>query len=421
MPLLLVLGYVWPEPKSSAAGWRMLSLLELFRAKGYRIIFASPAELSMHRVDLTALGISEVQIELNSQNFDDQLKQWQPDVVLFDRFMLEEQFGWRVDEHCPNALKLLDSEDLHCLRHARQQAFKQKRALEQADLRSEMAVREIAAIHRCDLTLTISEFEMTLLQQEYGVAASQLLYVPFLLNELSKQHPIAFAQRQHCCFIGNFRHEPNWQTVLKLKQLWPAIRQQLPKVELHIYGAYPPPKATALHNPATGFLIKGWADDSQQVLANSRLCLAPIPFGAGLKGKFIDTMQVGTPSVTSSIGAEGMTEPETGAWCGRVTDDDETFINSTVSLYQNQQQWHDAQKIGFDILVKRFDSTQLIPVIWQRMMAVKAQLPEHRLANFVGTMLKHHHLRSTKYMAQWIEAKNRANQRAASVEGVSND
>lgn len=421
MPLLLVLGYVWPEPKSSAAGWRMLSLLELFRAKGFRIIFASPAELSIHRVDLTALGIREVQIELNSQSFDDQLKQWQPSIVLFDRFMLEEQFGWRVDEHCPNALKLLDSEDLHCLRHARQQAFKQNRALCQEDLRSEMAVREIAAIHRCDLTLTISEFEMSVLQQEYGVAASQLLYVPFLLDELPRQSPIEFSQRQHCCFIGNFRHEPNWQTVLKLKQLWPEIRQQLPKVELHIYGAYPPPKATALHHPTSGFLIKGWAEDSQQVLANSRLCLAPIPFGAGLKGKFIDAMLVGTPNVTSSIGAEGMTDPDTAAWCGTVADDDEAFIKATVSLYQNVQQWHDAQQMGFLLLAKRFDSKQLSPVIWQRIMAVQAQLSQHRLANFMGTMLKHHHLRSTKYMAQWIEAKNRANQLAGTVEGVSND
>ena len=113
MPLLLILGYVWPEPNSSAAGWRMLSLIQIYRQQQWRIVFASPAELSVHRFDLTSWGIDEVQIELNSSSFDEQLASWQPDVVLFDRFMLEEQFGWRVDEICPNAQKLLDSEDQH--------------------------------------------------------------------------------------------------------------------------------------------------------------------------------------------------------------------------------------------------------------------------------------------------------------------
>lgn len=419
MPLLLILGYVWPEPNSSAAGWRMLSLIQIFREKQWRIIFASPAELSVHRFDLTSWGVDEVQIELNSSSFDEQLASWQPDVVLFDRFMLEEQFGWRVDEICPNALKLLDSEDLHCLRAARHQAFKQQRAVTRADLRSELAQREIAAILRCDLTLTISEYEMALLQDEYSVPASQLLYVPFLI-EIDETLPrVEFASRQHCCFIGNFRHEPNWQAVLQLRRIWPQIRKQLPGVELHIYGAYPPPKATALHDVKLGFLIKGWADDSRQVLAQSRLCLAPIPFGAGLKGKFIDAMLTGTPSVTTAIGAEAMTEPQTGQWCGVVAETDAELIAATVQLYQHADLWHQAQQCGDAILQKRFAKSALLPMIWQRMEQVRQELQANRLQNFTGSMLKHHHHRSTKFMAQWIEAKNKLAQQV--TEEQAND
>lgn len=419
MPLLLILGYVWPEPNSSAAGWRMLSLIQIFREKQWRIIFASPAELSVHRFDLTSWGVDEVQIELNSSSFDEQLASWQPDVVLFDRFMLEEQFGWRVDEMCPNALKLLDSEDLHCLRAARHQAFKQQRAVTRADLRSELAQREIAAILRCDLTLTISEYEMALLQDEYSVPASQLLYVPFLI-EIDETLPrVEFASRQHCCFIGNFRHEPNWQAVLQLRRIWPQIRKQLPEVELHIYGAYPPPKATALHDVKLGFLVKGWADDSRQVLAQSRLCLAPIPFGAGLKGKFIDAMLTGTPSVTTAIGAEAMTEPQTGQWCGIVAETDAEIIAATVQLYQHADLWHQAQQCGDAILQKRFAKSAWLPMIWQRMEQVRQELQAHRLQNFTGSMLKHHHHRSTKFMAQWIEAKNKLAQQV--TEEQAND
>lgn len=421
MPLLLILGYVWPEPKSSAAGWRMLSLIQLYRAKHWRIIFACPAELSVHRFDLTAWGVEEVQIELNSSSFAEQLANWQPDAVLFDRFMLEEQFGWRVDEICPAAVKLLDSEDLHCLRFARHQAFKQQRTLTRADLRSELAQREIAAILRCDLTLTISEYEMTLLQQEYAVPATQLLYVPFLIEFPDGKAHAEFAARQHCCFIGNFRHEPNWQAVLQLRRIWPQIRQQLPGVELHIYGAYPPPKATALHDPKLGFCIKGWADDSQQVLAQSRICVAPIAFGAGLKGKFIDAMLAGTPSVTTSVGAEAMVEPHSGAWCGIIADSDDELIAATVLLYQDQQRWLLAQQVGDRILQQRFQLSYWQPIVWNKLLQVQQNLDAHRLQHFTGSMLKHHHQRSTKFMAQWIEAKNKLAQQSIQQEELGSD
>ena len=90
-----------------------------------------------------------------------------PDVVLFDRFMIEEQFGWRVTEQCPNAVKLLDTEDLHCLRKGRHQAFKDKQPFTDDYLFNDFAKREIASILRCDVTLMISEFEMELLSKNF--------------------------------------------------------------------------------------------------------------------------------------------------------------------------------------------------------------------------------------------------------------
>lgn len=407
MPLLLVLGYVWPEPNSSAAGWRMLSLLQMFQLKGWQIIFASPADKSPHRLDLTTLGIAEVSIALNCDSFAAQLQQWQPAAVLFDRFMLEEQFGWWVDEICPAALKLLDSEDLHCLRSARQLAFTQQRAVNDADLTSELALREIAAIHRCDLTLTISLAEMTLLQDFYQVPSAQLLYCPFLIDEGEGQQGLPFAKRQHCSFIGNFRHEPNWQAVLRLKKIWPDIRRQLPGVELHIYGAYPPPKATQLHAPAQGFYIKGWAEQASEAFTSYRLCLAPLSFGAGLKGKIIDAMRFGTPVITTEIGAEGICPGDTAQeFPGWVANDDAEFIANTVALYQDAQRWQAAQQKAPAVL-KQFSAALLMPQIWSQIETLRQQLVVHRQRSLVGSMLKYHHHRSTKFMAQWINSKNK--------------
>ena len=174
---VLVLGYVWPEPNSSAAGSHMLSLLTLFVQQGWQVTFASPAQQGEHKVDLTNLGITEQTVALNCSSFDEFIGELNPNVVMFDRFMLEEQFAWRVAKHCPDALRILDTEDLHSLRHARHQALKQNRTLTPADLNNDLAKREIAAIFRCDLSLIISDYELELLKNHYSVPEHILLHL----------------------------------------------------------------------------------------------------------------------------------------------------------------------------------------------------------------------------------------------------
>ena len=122
---VLIIGFVWPEPNSSAAGSRMMQLIDAFQSNGYHITFASPCARSENAFDLSSIHIKTVAIEINSPSFDDFIRFLKPDIVLFDRFTMEEQFGWRVAEHCPDALRILDTEDLHGLRKGRQQAFKE--------------------------------------------------------------------------------------------------------------------------------------------------------------------------------------------------------------------------------------------------------------------------------------------------------
>ncbi len=411
---VLVIGYVWPEPASSAAGYRMLSLLDAFRDQGWQFTYASPAEKSVHRADLPARGIQEASIALNCSSFDDFLRELQPDIVMFDRFMMEEQFGWRVEKYCPDALRLLDTEDLSCLRHARHQLCKQTGnvSLDIPDelLFSEHAKREVAAILRSDLSLMISQAEIELLQERFKVSPALLHDCPFMLPDLTRQQEEqlpGYAQRRNFIVIGNFRHAPNWDAVLWLKQtLWPGIRARLPEAELHVYGAYPPPKATQLHNPAQGFLVKGWAEDALQVMRTARVNLAPLRFGAGLKGKLVDALAAGTPSVTTAIGAEGMAGDE--AWPQPVADSSECFIEQAVQLYSNEPTWSDNQGSGFELYRKRFSYDQHAEALIARIQELRSNLNAHRLHNFTGAMLRHHSMKSTQYMAQWIEAKNRS-------------
>jgi glycosyltransferase involved in cell wall biosynthesis len=403
----LVIGYVWPEPNSSAAGSHMISLLSLFVTQGWQVSFASPAQMGEHKVDLSELGIAEQSIALNCPSFDSYISELNPDLVLFDRFMLEEQFGWRVAQQCPDALRILDTEDLHFLRNARHMALKQGRELLDSDLKSELAQREVAAIFRSDLTLIISDFELKLLTESFSVPKHILHHCPFMLDlaHLEKQ-TASYTQRQDFISIGNFRHAPNWDAVLWLKQeIWPLIRKQLPEAELHIYGAYPPPKATQLHQPKNGFLVKGWAEDARQVMAKARVCIAPLRFGAGIKGKLAEAMLCGTPNVTTHIGIEGM--HGSLPWPGEVADTAEHIAKAAVQLYQQQDSWSEHQERGYHLLEQNFDRKILAPLLLGRILQLKRELALHRSNNFIGSMLRHHQHASTKYMAQWIEAKNR--------------
>jgi glycosyltransferase involved in cell wall biosynthesis len=405
MKKILVIGYVWPEPNSSAAGGHMMSILRLFKQQNWQVEFATPSQPTEHMIDLAGEGISSQSISLNCDSFDVYITEYQPDIVLFDRFMMEEQFGWRVEKNCPHALKILDTEDLQCLREARRQACKEDRELTQADLFSDLAKREMAAILRCDLSLIISSFEMTLLVDTFKVDVCLLHHLPFMVDlEKCPTTTTPFSDRKHYMTIGNFRHAPNWDAVLYLQEIWPLIKKQIPEAECHIYGAYPPPKATALNNPKTGFLIKGWTENALATMEQYRLCLAPLRFGAGIKGKLVDAMISQTPSITTSVGSEGMSEQE--LWPGVITDDTTEFADAAVKLYNNEQDWISAQENGVSLLKAQYDGKLLGDQLITNITEVEENLDQHRLNNFTGAMLKHHSMKSTQYMSQWIAEKN---------------
>ena len=403
MKHLVIIGTVFPEPNSTAAGKRMLQLIDFFQKEKFKVSFLSAASFSEHSFDLNSKEIEAYTIKLNDSSFENLIAELNPDIVVFDRFASEEQFGWKVSEICPNAVKILDTEDLHFLRKARETAFKQNRKLDDQDLLNDVFKREIASILRCDLSLIISEFEMDLLTEKFKIDKQILYYLP-LFAEV-KPSLFSFSERKNLISIGNFWHEPNWQTVLKLKKWWPKIKSKLPEAELYIYGAYATQKALQLHNEREGFLIKGRVENVEKVFSESKVLLAPIPFGAGIKGKLLESMQYGLPNVTSTIGAEGMNGSL--PWNGFVCDDENEFVEKSVSLYQKDSDWLPLQKKGFEIIEKRFKKEDFLPQFSERLDEMSNNLEEHRNANFLGQILQHHSLQSTKYLGKWIEEKNK--------------
>ena len=406
---LLVIGFVYPEPNSSAAGSRMLQLIKAFQAQNYNVVFATSCKKSDNAFDLESIGVRVVEIELNHSSFDVFISELNPTAVLFDRFMTEEQFGWRVAEHCPNALRILDTEDLHFLRKARQKALNTNQPLENALFSDDNTKREIASIYRSDVSLIISEYEFELLTHTFKIDPSILMYLPFMLDSNDCEARLdcrTYSERNDFVSIGNFLHAPNLEAVRYLKkEVWPQIHKALPKAKLHIYGAYDTPNVRALHNEKDGFLVHGFVKDGYDVLNSAKVLLAPLRFGAGLKGKLIQAMQTGTPCAMSSIAAEGMfgSLPPNGFF----TDDPKLFVKQAIELYLNQSQWEACQNQGFSILKNRFDKLQHQSALHSRIESLTKNRSQHRTQNFIGQMLNHHLMQSTKYMARWIEAKNK--------------
>lgn len=411
MQKVLFIGVNWPEP-STAAGTRIMKLIHTFLKNNYQVTFASTAAESELSFNLNILELTKAHIKLNDSSFDTFITDFAPNVVVYDRFLTEEQFGWRVAENAPNAVRILDTEDLHSLRTVRQKLFKNKQDFSVAAwLKEDVTKREIASIYRCDISLIISSFEIQLLKEHLKIDDSLLLHLPFMVDTVSDEvfqsYP-SFNERKDFICIGNGKHAPNVDAIIWLKTtIWPLIKKQLPNANLHIYGSYFPQQVLQMHKQSDGFYIDGFTTDLEKTFTNARINLAPLRFGAGLKGKLIDGMRFGTPNITTRIGVEGMVS--TLPFNGKVSDDANAFATHAVLLYNNEDQFCAAQQNGRDILNRLYNLEAISERFINTVQTVTKNLEKHRASNFIGSLLQHQTMQSSKFMSKWIEAKNGKN------------
>ncbi|MBL7473603.1 glycosyltransferase family 4 protein [Robertkochia sediminum] len=411
MKKIFVIGYVWPEPTASAAGVRMLQLIRFFREREWEVHFGTPAQHTEHAYDLRKMGVTVHDIRINDDGFNDFIASLAPDAVLFDRYMMEEQFAWRVAEHCPSALRILDTEDLHFLRKHRKFTVKKGLPFKVEDLLADdLAKREVAAIYRCDLSLVVSEMEMEVLTELFHVPSGLLVYHPVFAEDKSldtRNDLPGFHERSDVMFIGNFLHEPNADAVRVLENdLWPEISKKLPGVKLHIYGAYMPKHYKERGVTPKGICFHGRAPEVDVVMRNSRILLAPLRFGAGIKGKLIRGFENGLPSVTTAIGAEGIA----GAleWGGSVVAPDSGFVEAVADLYHDEVAWDQAAERGFRIIDARFQRASFEKKLDARINALLLDIEFHRRNNFTGQMLMDQRNMAARYLSKYIVAKNRS-------------
>lgn len=377
--------------------------------------FWSAAELTRHSYDLERHNINVLAIQINDSHFNNMLQALSPQIVIFDRFISEEQFGWRVGDVCPDSLRVVNLEDLHGIREGRLLAYKQSlndhipsasdifTASQHDYLFNPKTLRELASIYRSDLSITLSDAECEWLQSSANVPSEHVLHLPFIRDNSIATNP-DFAERNHIVFIGNMLHKPNQLAVdYIITHLWGPIRKALPDYQLMIYGEYATAKYKQLHRPRDGIFMHGYTDDHLSTIASAKLLLAPLQVGAGVKGKLIDAMTQGTPSITTPIGVEGI--PHT-SWPGAVCTNPDEMVNAAIRLMKDRDAWEYAASHCQPALLKSGVSLENAETFMTRIETSLERLQILRQRNSVQKVIMQQSLQASRYLSKWIMLKN---------------
>jgi glycosyltransferase involved in cell wall biosynthesis len=393
----LLFVYVWPEPLSSAAGVRTVELCRHLQKLGYEVTLLSPCRENAASAALNQAGLRTLPCPANDSSVEAGLSGLPAALVLYDRFVMEEQFGWRARMLWPQALHLVDTQDLHTVRRARERLvaegknLRQVQELEGAPTGPDLE-RELASLYRADACLVVSSWEKEWLERQ-GYPEDRVFCLPFGA-EPEKNTP-SFAERDGFAFLGNFRHPPNLDGLFWLvEKLWPALRQRIPTAELHLYGAYPPASVSALHGK-NGIFAHGPVERHRAFLQKHRVLLAPLRYGAGIKGKVLEAWAAGLAVAGTPVALEGLGLPGT-----------EDLVEAAVRLHENETDWEEARRRGRAAL-ETFAPERLRDELG-KILSLGSERREAWRQDPVGRMLRHHQQNASKYFSLWIEAKNKS-------------
>ncbi|GAA5071380.1 glycosyltransferase [Lysobacter panacisoli] len=348
-PRVLVIDSETPRPDRDSASLRLVNLMRLLRDEGAQVSFI-PTDLNHAGHDterLQALGVETwyapffgtpaAWIREHGARFDT--------VVVCRHYVLREWLPL-LRRHAPQAKVVLDTIDLHYLRERRGAELANDASLMRASERTRKL--ELEMIARADATLVVSEVERTLLAQDAPQARVEVVSNLHQVN--GRGHP--FAQRHDLVFVGGFRHPPNADAVRWFAtEVFPRIRERLPQVRFHCIGAEPPPDIAALAQQP-GIEVHGHVPDLAPYMDGARVAVAPLRFGAGVKGKVNLSMAHGQPVVATACAVEGM-HLRNGEDVLAV-DDAEAFADAVVRAYSDESLWQRLSDNGLANVERHF-------------------------------------------------------------------
>lgn len=330
---ILIVDALTPDPSRDSGSLRLINIIRLLHELGWRITFmannrrASAAEIAL----LGRLGVHVL-----CKPWASGLPSWLArhgtglGAVMLCRHYVAEPYLPLVRRRAPQAKVIFDTVDLHFLR--------EQRAAEHADNESmarkakQSRLKELALINACDASLVVSPVEYRLLREAVPDAQVELLSN---VHDVHGRHG-DFADRHGLVFVGGFGHPPNVDAVHWLvEEIFPRIRQQRTDIVLHLIGDMPQAARESLARP--GIHIHGRVQDLAPWMSGCRVAMAPLRYGAGVKGKINMAMSHGLPVVATPMAAEGMYLVD-GENVLLATDAD-AFATAVLRLHEDEQLW----------------------------------------------------------------------------------
>lgn len=331
---VLIIDHCTPTPNQDSGSIDAYNLMLLLREMDFQVTFI-PEDNFMYMPDYTA-AMQRVGVEVlyapYVTNVEQHLKDSgsRYDLVFLFRPLVAERHMTAVRKLCPKAKVIFHTVDLHFLRMMREAELyfidSKKKAADS------MRQRELSLIKAADISTVLSTRELTELTQY--VPKEKVRLLPYSRNIRGATK--GYADRHDIVFIGGFQHPPNVDAVQYFaKEVMPLLRKRLPGVRFYVVGSNPPANILALS--AEDIVLLGFVEQLEPLLDKMRVSVAPLRYGAGIKGKIGTAMAVGLPVVATSLAAEGMslTDGENIL----VADGTEAFVDAITRIYQDEALW----------------------------------------------------------------------------------
>jgi glycosyltransferase involved in cell wall biosynthesis len=328
-------------PDEDSGSLRMTCIIEDFLDRGLTVRFkgAAPAARFEWRDRMTRRGVEVLP-------YDADLGDWLRAYRGSTRFIWVARppvFGDAISDialHAPQIPLVYDMVDAHSRRMDRQFA----QTGDPADREKAIADRRLERIaaRSADVVVTLSDDDENYIR-EVADTPITCVRVPNVHDVLDEQHVPGFESRSGLLFVGGFDHAPNGDAVeYMVTEIMPLLIEKIPDIHLTVVGSNPPDSIRAMANEHV--TIAGWVADLDPIYASTRVVVAPLRYGAGVKGKVGQALAMGVPMVTTSIGNDGMMlVPGRDIY---VADDAEEFAKNTLRLYEDPELWAATSSAG---------------------------------------------------------------------------
>jgi GT2 family glycosyltransferase len=339
---ILVIDHHLPMPDRDSGSLRMFQILKILQQLGHRVTFLPDnlADMPPYTGELQKRGIQTVHYPHVKRVRDYLISHGSLfDVVVLSRCDFARKHIADVRLHAPQSRIIFDTVDLHYLREHREAQLTQdpdvRRKAEERQLLEDYLITE------ADETWVVSPIEQQMLQEKWPHKSIQV--VSNIVDVTRSLTP--FALRHDWLFIGGFQHRPNIDAVLFfVEKIYPLVRDRLPEAKFYIIGDKAPPEIVALASER--IIVAGLQRDVRSFFDSVRLSVAPLRFGAGIKGKINQSMAFGVPVVASTVAVEGMnlTDHEHVL----IADDPQDFARALIELYESEELWERLSQNGIN-------------------------------------------------------------------------